>query len=695
MGKAHQPKSSDRNSTVAENFFSQYDEDEDNIVSEPQATPPANFFSQFDSDEEIQPPAPSAAAQPAIDFSLPSTSGVSFQPEQDDDAEVKSMLSELDARNKKASKDALDKARGDGFLEGVTDPQQYLESAKGVVPGAIRFVGTTAKGAAALQNAPAQGYQRLISDRLAKMDIIDAGEQIKPGRGELADTMLLHYSQASEADRKVLRAELERQVAEYKPTPVETRALFQAGEAVTEYAKGVLPPAPGYEDAVGRQLGEGLGSMVAGLPMGFLGRVPAAAFFGAGGSGEALERAIDFDKREKTAGRAGLTEEQKVTAALWGVAPGTTDMLPVEFLLGRLKIPAPLTPLFARAIGRIGGQAFVEGVQESGQAFLQNLIAQEVYNPQQQLTEGLVPEAGLGAGVGGISQAAKEMARLAIQSYANRRARNAPFPGDTLAPAAQPQTIEDAAKLIDAGQAPESEGKPDTAAFEPRVPRPAQGQGVDVIQYIRAKGGLKPSGELAAVNAERYPGLVREGGLDADKMREALVEAGYLEESGPDQPAITTPQDVYDLIGRQISGERVFPVAERADVRARTEQQSGYEFERELQAAEQNFVLPEITKLDSEVGSPVIRSAYARLTNDEKAETIERFWRGGEDISDVIEEIAIRNEDAPSIAAMAIRRVSQPEQVEQARQVVSERAPELLAEFDGLVSSLGLGQTAM
>ena len=38
----------------------------------------------------------------------------------------------------------------------------------------------------------------------------------------------------------------------------------------------------------------------------------------------------------------------------------------VEVLLGRLRIPTPFRSRIAAAIGRIGGQAFVEGVQEGG-----------------------------------------------------------------------------------------------------------------------------------------------------------------------------------------------------------------------------------------------------------------------------------------------------------------------------------------
>jgi hypothetical protein len=99
--------------------------------------------------------------------------------------------------------------------------------------------------------------------------------------------------------------------------------------------------------------------------------------------------------------------------------------VPVETLLGRipipggkfLQVPAGLLGTALKAIGRIGWQAFIEGVQEGGQQYLQNLIAQEVYNPDQVLTEGIVPAAGLGGGVGALAGVAREI----VTSFAGRR----------------------------------------------------------------------------------------------------------------------------------------------------------------------------------------------------------------------------------------------------------------------------------
>lgn len=166
-------------------------------------------------------------------------------------------------------------------------------------------------------------------------------------------------------------------------------------------------------------------------------------------------------------------------------------------------------------------------------------------------------------------------------------------------------------------------------------------RGVDVLQFIRSKGGLKPSGELKALDAKRYPGLINKAGLSADKMREAMVEAGYLEESGPDKPAVTTPQEVHDLLARAIGGERIVPrAAQQADEALRAVQSQKNEA-RELKHAEQTFVLPEIQRYDEDLGIPVLKQVYDSLDASTRSEVIDRNRRG-EDIASLLEEMAVR-----------------------------------------------------
>lgn len=311
-------------------------------------------------------------------------------------------------------------------MAALADPQQYAEVAKGVPQGAVSFVGTTLQGAGAVPATAQANIQKNAQARIAMLDRLDRGEAPTPKRfGDLTSMASLSddygYRSLSPEQRAAERQKLQGQLSAYRPTPLAEQPLYKAGGAVQDYAKTILPAAPGYEDAFGRQIGEGLGSLIAGLPFGVAGRIPGTIFFGAGGMGEAGTRAIAYDQAEKRAGRPGLTQDQINTAALYGVGPGTTDMLPVEALLGRLHVPTPGRKALAQAIGRIGGQAFIEGMQEGGQQFLQNLIAKGVYKPDQSLTDDVRANAEVGGAVGGVAEAAKEVGGSLWQRLLGRR----------------------------------------------------------------------------------------------------------------------------------------------------------------------------------------------------------------------------------------------------------------------------------
>lgn len=353
------------------------------------------------------------------------------------------------------SPESVFKEPGPKRPEGVAalaDPQQYKEVAKGVPQGAVSFVGTTLQGAGAVPATAQANIQKNAQMRINVLDRFDRGEDLRPkGFGGLATGVadpesdaISFYRNFSPEQRAAERQKLQGQLSSYKPTPLAEQPLYKAGGAVQDYAKTILPAAPGYEDAFGRQIGEGLGSLIAGLPFGVAGRIPGTLFFGAGGMGEAGTRAIAYDQAEKRAGRPGLTQDQINTAALYGVGPGTTDMLPVEALLGRLHVPTPGRKALAQAIGRIGGQAFIEGMQEGGQQFLQNLIAKGVYKPDQSLTDDVRANAEVGGAVGGVAEAAKEVGGSLWQRLLGRRGHVAgarPEAGGAAAdPFAQPLT---------------------------------------------------------------------------------------------------------------------------------------------------------------------------------------------------------------------------------------------------------------
>lgn len=239
-------------------------------------------------------------------------------------------------------------------------------------------------------------------------------------------------------------------------------------EAVSE----PFAPGAGYEESVGRKLGEGLGSTLPFFLLGGRGAAPRVAGAGIGASAGAGEA-------RQAAEQAGATEEQRRQATLMGIGPGLFDIVTPEVGRG-------IQNVMARALVRGG----VEGATEAAQRIAQNLIAQGVYNPNQPLLAGSGEEGAYGAGVGAL-------ASLIIDTTLGRRARGAPPTSAT------PQ----------AAQAPAAPGAPAPAAPElPSTVPPSfeypQGElfarDLSVARRQQAEqAGARPEFELTSPEAPR------------------------------------------------------------------------------------------------------------------------------------------------------------------------------------------------
>lgn len=331
------------------------------------------------------------------------------------------------------------------MARGLFDPQEYVETAKGIPGGAVGIVGTGVKGAAVLDSEEA--FKRSImkySDDVRRIpDMSD--EEVAAFKSKISKEPLGKWSVLSDALRNIRSGETtpDEWVKKFSPTNIQDFTVYKTGEEISKFGRDISPAAKGYEESGGRMLGEGLGSLLGAIPISVLGGpVAGGAFFMSAGSGEAIERAVQYDKKEREAGRPGLTQDQIHLAGVLGSAPGATDSLALEALLGRIKLPVIKNfkkPL-AKAIARIGGQAFIEGFQEGGQQFLQNLIAQEVYNPDQELGEGIIPNTAVGGGVGGIAGVGKEL----LTAFSGRKHRGGgtpppqPSPAPNEPPASEP-----------------------------------------------------------------------------------------------------------------------------------------------------------------------------------------------------------------------------------------------------------------
>jgi hypothetical protein len=142
---------------------------------------------------------------------------------------------------------------------------------------------------------------------------------------------------------------------------------------------------------------KGVGSFVGLAGVSMLNPLAGAGLAVSAGAGEASERAR----------AAGTSEEDRSTAALWGIIPGALELLPIGFLkaLGRDGVRSILN-----TTARVLSSGGVEAAQEATTAVIQNLIAQGIYKPDQKLIEGVGEQAALGGTVGAIVQGLIELA---------------------------------------------------------------------------------------------------------------------------------------------------------------------------------------------------------------------------------------------------------------------------------------------
>ena len=166
-------------------------------------------------------------------------------------------------------------------------------------------------------------------------------------------------------------------------------------------AKRPFAAAAGYEDSVGRKLGEAVGSTVPFLaagPFGLAGRIAATGLGVGAGAGEARTRAE----------QEGATAEQRGTATALGMIPGALEVFAPFRILGRLPdaTTASGVQMVRRAL-QAGGE---EAAQEAASNWAQNLIAKGVYKPEQELIEGLGEAAAYGGATGALIQGVLDLA---------------------------------------------------------------------------------------------------------------------------------------------------------------------------------------------------------------------------------------------------------------------------------------------
>jgi hypothetical protein len=155
------------------------------------------------------------------------------------------------------------------------------------------------------------------------------------------------------------------------------------GKEMADAARKPFEAAKGYEDTVGRKLGEGVGSTLPFFllgPAGTAGRVAGAGLGIAAGAGEARQEA-------EAKGEKG---DARMWSTLLGAPVGALDLVAPEIKAGKSMI--------VNALKRGG----MEGATEAAQKVAQNLIAKGLYDPERSTLGGAGEEGAYGAGTGAL-----------------------------------------------------------------------------------------------------------------------------------------------------------------------------------------------------------------------------------------------------------------------------------------------------
>lgn len=202
------------------------------------------------------------------------------------------------------------------------------------------------------------------------------------------------------------------------PEEAETAAREKIAGAA-EALKRPFAPKAGYEETVGRKFGEAAGSIIpfVGLgPLGIAGRVGMGALGAGAGAGEARTRA------EQEGGM-----EQRGEATALGAVVGISEMFAPARILSRVSAPAKTGAVagIKRALAA-GGE---EAAQEAASQAAQNMIAQGLYKPEQEIIEKVGESAAYGGAVGALAQGLLDMtlgrrARGRMAAEEQQRARD-------------------------------------------------------------------------------------------------------------------------------------------------------------------------------------------------------------------------------------------------------------------------------
>ena len=426
------------------------------------------------------------------------------------------------------------------------------------------------------------------------------------------------------------------------------------GGAVQDY----VVPDFNLEESIPRKVSEATGSFV-GLAATTALNVPAGVGLAvAAGAGEASERA-----------RAeGASVEDRNLSALLGIIPGALELLPIKFLS---VINKAQKQKITDALARIVEQGGIEAGQEAVSSVAQNLIAREVYKPEQSLVEGTGEEAALGGTVGAIIQGTLELVTPrtrggttgGVDTDTDAGPQGELFPGEDLgqAPQRQEPTPEQGELFPDEdlGQAPEGPDPRQGDLFS--QPEETLARRAKELEREKETVMRRPMGEAIAEFEAKDDKFFERNKRERDAARRGIASL----EAARQRPAADT-RDMRDMVTEaqdQVADEQA---REREGIRAAQRD--------DVAAFEQpDLFAQEVERERRRLGPEELRDPeqYMDATLFEEAETPEFVRPAAErDLVDMI------GEDVTATASAAVRkgRAGATEQDLENRQALAARA---------------------
>ncbi|EDM71041.1 hypothetical protein RAZWK3B_16630 [Roseobacter sp. AzwK-3b] len=280
--------------------------------------------------------------------------------------------------------------------------------------------------------------------------------------------------------------------------PAEDLEGFQRGQNIRDRVQDVVGTPNPADDSFGGQFAEGFGNLVgmggAALAAGVAGTAVGGPVVGtvAGiGTGATIGASMNSSQLYREALQMGADEETAIKSSRWGVAIGASDILP---LARAFKF---LPQSVRQRVGNGVMKRFVDIAQSAGEEAAQeylatvanNIVAQQLYDPERGWTENATESAIVGAALGGTAGAIG----AGYDAYRNRAPRDNADPN---APSDGPLPASEGAE----GMVPPVAG-PDPAGSEPpEEPTPlsdAVSPGDDTTRTGPTTGGLSDAASRA------------------------------------------------------------------------------------------------------------------------------------------------------------------------------------------------------